>query len=516
MAASTQLFDLIKTLNKSEKRFFKLHCSKYTSKNSYYQKVFDAIDKQQEYDEAALKSKFAKQQFVKQFHVIKNYLYNLILDSLHAYNAGKTVDLQIVEYFQKSDILQDKGLYVQALKMLNKAKKLAETHDRLEYALQIYKREKILYIRKLDALHFAKRLDEFVTKERETIALINNLFEYEWISNDIFKLYYKVLVARTQIEADEYRAVLSHPLLKQVDTAKSFRAKMHFYNVKAVCYEGIGELQACCDHRAKLVELFEEHPMLIKADLLNYIKALNNLLYTHNELRDYDTFYEVLTKLKTIPQVTRRKLADEEAIMIFRACYAMEYNVHIKTGKFREAVASIPKIEAGFERFGEKLGEHFRFPFYYFFAYAHFAVGNYQTALTYLDHLINNTDTSFKHELFRFGRILFLLAHHELGNYELIPSLLRSTRRYLSTMQRPYKTEQLILRFLKKVPYADEEAAYRQLKSQFEVISRQLQFHIEFEHFDFLTWVESKLRKEQFEIVYLEQVKDAKNRRLGK
>lgn len=508
MAVSTQLFDLIKSLKKPEKRYFKLHCSKYDSTDNQYRKVFEAIDKQQEYDEAALKKKFAKAKFVKQFHVMKNYLYSLILDSLHAYNSRKTVDLQIVDLFQKSDILQEKGLYVQALKMLTKAKKLAESYDKIEYALLIYKREKILYIRKLDALHFAERLDEFVAKEKETIERLNNLFEYEWISNDIFKLYYKVLVARRKVEADEYRAVLNHPLMEKAEMAQSFRAKMHFYNVKAVCYEGIGDLKACCAYRAKFVDFFESHPILIKDELLNYIKALNNLLYTYNELRDYEAFYQVLAKIKNVPQIAKRKLEDEEAIMIFRACYTMEFNANIKTGKFKAAVASIPEIEAGFDQFGDKLGEHFRFPFYYFFAYAQFAVGNYEASLQYLDHLVHNTDASFKHELFRFGRILFLLAHFELENYKLLPSLLRSTRRYLSTMHRPYETEQLMLQFLNKVPYPDERAAYKHLKTQLEGVQEQSETRIEFEHFDFMSWVESKIQGADFLRVYQKRLKE--------
>ena len=55
--------------------------------------LFEAIDKQQSYDEKAVISKFSKEQFVKQFPVAKNYLYNLILKALDVYHSG--VDLEI-------------------------------------------------------------------------------------------------------------------------------------------------------------------------------------------------------------------------------------------------------------------------------------------------------------------------------------------------------------------------------------------------------------------------------------
>ncbi len=49
---SNQLFQLIKSLNKSEKRYFNLYASRHTigEKNNYVI-LFEAIDKQIEYDE---------------------------------------------------------------------------------------------------------------------------------------------------------------------------------------------------------------------------------------------------------------------------------------------------------------------------------------------------------------------------------------------------------------------------------------------------------------------------------
>jgi len=44
MKPSTELFDLIKSLSKSEKRFFKLSSSLQTGDKNYL-KIFDAIDK---------------------------------------------------------------------------------------------------------------------------------------------------------------------------------------------------------------------------------------------------------------------------------------------------------------------------------------------------------------------------------------------------------------------------------------------------------------------------------------
>ena len=53
---SKNLFNLIKTLTKSEKRYFKIEASKHGGdKKNHYVKLFDAIEAMNEYDEEALK-----------------------------------------------------------------------------------------------------------------------------------------------------------------------------------------------------------------------------------------------------------------------------------------------------------------------------------------------------------------------------------------------------------------------------------------------------------------------------
>ncbi len=66
MKPSAELFELVKSLTKSEKRFFKLSSSLQSGEKNYL-KIFDAIDKQKEYDEEGIKKQFGKQTFIKHF-----------------------------------------------------------------------------------------------------------------------------------------------------------------------------------------------------------------------------------------------------------------------------------------------------------------------------------------------------------------------------------------------------------------------------------------------------------------
>ena len=73
MKPSNNLFLLIKSMTMSEKRFFKLYSSS-GSGDKIYLKLFDALEKQQQYDEASIKKIFGREAFIKQLTFTKNYL----------------------------------------------------------------------------------------------------------------------------------------------------------------------------------------------------------------------------------------------------------------------------------------------------------------------------------------------------------------------------------------------------------------------------------------------------------
>jgi hypothetical protein len=85
---SDDLYRLIKSLNKSEKGYFKKFAAKNEvgSKQNYIV-LFDAIDRMEEYDEERLRVSLKKESFIKQLPVYKVYLFNLILKSLSLYGA---------------------------------------------------------------------------------------------------------------------------------------------------------------------------------------------------------------------------------------------------------------------------------------------------------------------------------------------------------------------------------------------------------------------------------------------
>jgi hypothetical protein len=106
----------VKSLEKSEKRNFKLYVQRNTADpNLKIIQLFDAMDKMDEYDEATLLRK--NQSLAKpQLSNLKAHLYKSILSSLRLIKQEDNITIQLNEQMDFARILYNKGLYLQSLK----------------------------------------------------------------------------------------------------------------------------------------------------------------------------------------------------------------------------------------------------------------------------------------------------------------------------------------------------------------------------------------------------------------
>src|SRR6185503_15413551 len=135
------LFQLIKSLEKSEKRNFKLFVKRNSSGDLKFIQLFDALDAMKEYDEAALlkKNKAIRK---KQLSNIKAHLYKQVLASLRIIRDENNIDIQLHEQMDHARILFNKVLYLKIQKVLKKKKKTERANHQLTFLKQFFFFEK--------------------------------------------------------------------------------------------------------------------------------------------------------------------------------------------------------------------------------------------------------------------------------------------------------------------------------------------------------------------------------------
>jgi hypothetical protein len=91
------LFQLIHSLEKSEKRHFKLYIKRSSAKEDLkIVQLFDALDKMQEYDEKLLLKKLPGTE-KPQLSNLKTHLYRQVLASLRLLKRAENLDLELNE-----------------------------------------------------------------------------------------------------------------------------------------------------------------------------------------------------------------------------------------------------------------------------------------------------------------------------------------------------------------------------------------------------------------------------------
>ncbi len=179
------LFQLIKSLTKSEKRSFKIFAKRIGNPDEMkFIQLFDAIDKQFNYNEEQLMVKIPQLNKI-QLPNLKSHLYRQILLSLRLSYVNQITDIQIKEQIDYARILFTKGLYIQSLKLLEKAKQIAISTNKPILQLEIVDFEKFIegqYITR-SMIDRAEQLTQNATN------LVEHIRSTQYLSNLSLKLY---------------------------------------------------------------------------------------------------------------------------------------------------------------------------------------------------------------------------------------------------------------------------------------------------------------------------------------
>ena len=295
MKSKELLYELIHSLSKSEKRYFKVFTSVHKESNNYI-KLFDAIQAQKDYNEEALLKKFKNEDFVRQFSVAKNYLMNLILKSLsnHHQKAKKSIELN--EFLSQIEILFWKGLYKLAHKKVKQAKKIAVNYDMLHYLLLInhWERRIIDFLGiKIDNEEVAEETENYLNSYNKQMQMQLLIKEMKETSQSTIK--------RTAETKQRVKKIFSHELMKlKEDEFNNFYTKLDYYFLKGIGYTFLGDSEKEFYYKKRAMEFLEENPHQIKENPIRYGSTVNNmLLYYH--FQGYNEDYpKYLDKLKTI------------------------------------------------------------------------------------------------------------------------------------------------------------------------------------------------------------------------
>ena len=500
MKPSNELFDLIKSLTKSEKRFFKLQ-SALQSGDKNYVRLFDLIDKMEAYDEELVKDSFKGEKFIKHLPSEKNHLYKQVLKALRAYYGETSVSSMLKQEIKNIEILYNKALFEECTKFLDRAKKLAIRYEKFYYLYELINWEKTLLEESFENGLF-RDLDKLIEEEKEVLEKLRNLAEYHVLYSKINYVFRSGGYARTEENKRIVDEIVNHPLIKGKNTAMSKRAATICYYTQGFCNMANGDYRTALEKFQKVKQILDDQPHL-KTDLSKrYVRTISNIITCMMDTRQYKEVREHIQLLRSLMEEDGFNSPDVQSI-IFRNAGLAELEMCHVTGDFSKGQRDADEIMSAMAEYDGKLHKEHELTFFYQFAYVNFGAGNFNKALYWLNKVLNDNENELRQDLYSYARLFNLIVHYELGNYDLLEYTIKSTARYLQKRERDYPIEKLIMEHMKKLIRTqlagDRKKVYESFQSELKKLIVGPEDEVVLKYFDFKIWLESKLRGITFE-----------------
>ncbi|MEM6724485.1 MAG: hypothetical protein AAF598_10635 [Bacteroidota bacterium] len=490
MVARDDLYLLIHSLSKTEKRYFKLQVKQKGDLTSNYARLFDVINKMEQYDESLLRKKFLGEKLLNNLPKEKAYLYQAILKSMRAYRKDKASRIQIRELMTDADFLRERSLFIQAERLLGKAKKLAYKFEHYMALLEILEQERAL-IRAIKHQEGSKRLLELEKETNELLETINKRFEYQELYDHYFlKQLYSGRIS--QLDPEEHHP-LDH-LLDQQEPPTGFQDQHRYYSVLAIKARLMRDHKAALTYNKAIVDLWTDHPDFQKEDQYLFRNMLSNFLNASFALNDYDQVPDIIAQLKKIPAQNQH-----DAGTAFKHIYHAELMYLLNTGDFEGARQLVPEIEEGLKNFKKSIGENRAQTFRVNIAILFFVLEDHQQAELWINRIIQNPKSAPRQDIQLFARVMLVLIYFEYANDTLFESVYRSTYRYLKNFSTERPSEQLMLSYLKKLfhtPSRERRPIFAELETRLQQLKSEDNANILVGLDEFLLWVNSKLQKQ--------------------
>lgn len=512
MKPSSDLFELIKSLTKNEKRYFKRFCRLYSSgKENNYLKLFDAIDKQNSYDEKKIKEKFRNEKFVAQLNVTKNYLYKIVLRSLRVYNERSIAENSIAETAIEVDILARKRLFKSSEKLLKRASSLAKKEENYIMQLELSRLNRQLLI--TGARPDIGKLSKLLENEKE---IFNNISIY---NNNLLvetKLAYyiaKIGNSNGKEAINKYyitsiNNIIKELILVELNESKSIKNKFLYIRICIQYYEFIGNYEVAYNYSIHCISLFKKNLEFKKNNWVYYIGILYNhtwICFRNGQIQKAQlTVNEIETEF-----INKKKLFRNVYIKVFLGLFELKiylFNItgyeFIKFKEYNDTTMKIIETEKGLDSY-RVIG------IYLYLAINYFMHENYTKSLEFLNILNNKYPEDVYLNLKISSTVILCLIHHELQNYYYTDELVRKSVRFFNKNNYQNPIELMIMKSIYKIQNCETEKEkielFKDLKYKILNDSRNEMYVGNLKEFDIISWIESKIEKRPFKEIIIEK-----------
>ncbi|MCB0712594.1 MAG: hypothetical protein KDD67_09715 [Ignavibacteriae bacterium] len=500
-------------MTKQEKRYFKLYATFYTNdSDNRYTRLFDVMDKLDVYDqeviERGVEPFLAKRYLAKSRH----QLTRMILNSLAAYDAHNSTRAELREALAHIELLFNRGLYSHCRKAINKARTIALRYERFVTLIEILEWEYRLTLRTMPSA-FKKRIasqqDEFLSTIKnlqdlvvgqDTMAQITTIIHNRSKSNKSHEF------AKLKEHIEEYQR-------KGISDESTASARILYFQTLGLYYWIVGDHSEARKNYRTTIQLWDEHPALIRDRSSSYRRDLRNYLTCCFSLNDFADFPQILEKIKSVPTVSM-----EDAMSALKNVYSLELAYYLNIGELEGALTVVGEIEANLKTIAVSFDPYTVVSLLVNCAMTTFLSGRFRRAFGHIVEIENRTQSDLRMDLQKFTLTFSLILHYELENLDTLEAQLRRAQKFITANEVDYAFGNCVVDSMKRLINSyvgGEKEIFEDMWGQLLVLYHNNQQALPTGLTELLFWVESKLRGENIAELYSKRMRELRSSNSG-
>lgn len=453
------LFDLIHSLTKAEKVFFK----RLVNDNSTnYVLLFDAIEKQKVYDEKQIIKKLEGKPFIKQLSVTKAHLLNKILESLRLFHSEKISFSKAFNLLLEIDILLNKRQFSQAKKTLNELELFVDITDLEYFTPFIVANRRMLFFLTQDIASNEKELIRFRTQLIQYSDKLRKSADAIYVA-DRYLLYRNTFNKKSAKEDTSLYNELKKTEQNENDLSLVNRLRL---------LDAKGNRAILCEDKNASIQLrVELMEMLI--DNKEKLPKRNYLGLLYNSLQDIYFFerYDIVIKYVDF---YLEEVKNVEYYKIFALNLQLNKAITLAMlGDKKQMMKEKKEVEEKTALLFKKEIDFNNYSFVYTLALFCHMIGDYKKTISWLNQLLTlNKKANLRSDILLNSLILQALCHIDKDNFDLLPYLINFIKSTLET-EKTSSTENLVLiAFLEK---ASQAISDKEINRIFQDFNQELQ-----------------------------------------
>lgn len=507
-STSNHLFALIKSLSKSEKRHFKLYAKRnFDSAEIKFLVLFDLLDKQKKHDAEAIKRKMEATSDSALAN-LRTHLYDQLLISLRLLHHNDE-SIRIDELVSFAKVLYKRGLYMQSLEQLKRAKQMA---SELQFDSALYA---IIEMERHIELFFVTdggydRADEIVIANKQIKHLLDTRNDWANLALMMYDYYLKFGHVKNR---HEYEKVVDYFEMRSKGLRQegiSIQGRIYMHMAKAWFHFITQNFVFYYRHSMYWLSEMKQNSDLIKRNSIMYLKGLHNAMTAMYYANKPKQFLDLNEQLRGFIEEHQESFDQNTKITSSIYAYMGRLNSLFMQGHFRQNEQFIEELNEWLNSNSDFLDQNRVQVFHYKIACLHFGAGEFKQSIQHLNEIINADykEKNLKQDVQCFARILNLVAHFELGNMDLVEYQLKNTYRFLIKYGDLQKVQEEIVKFIRRTVQMSPEG----MKKDFADLKRVLEtiFEDPYErrpllYLDLIGWLTSKIENREVEEVIRER-----------